>query len=249
VLGVAAILVTVYRIARRADSSVPLTVLPGALGAALVVRTPWLGDNMLDRGLYSLTGWWNLPDLAGHLLAFVAVGAGVSYLLGALPWSPSHIGLRVSAGVAVFMALCVFAFVAGGGFEAQATNMVALPGMGVYALAWSLCLLAWHLVTGYVAVIVIRGAGPSPLAWTLTAAAAAGTVMAVHRVAAVVYPQVYDWHYSALTWLFTVLTIVGYLSVAVLVTRGPVHVDTGRGRRVVSRDSADPEDAAAAVEV
>lgn len=223
VLGIAGLGIATYRaVSRRPSSSTALTLLAACLGAAVLLRSPWLGDRILDEAAHSLTGWWNLPDLIGHLVAFGAIAAGVTYLAQALlPQSQASrtvIGVIVLA-LAAFAAACVGAYVAGGGYEIQATNMVAMDGMAGYSLVWAACLLFWHAVTAFVAAKLIAAFGWFTLAGALAAAAFAGSLMALHRVIVALVPDLYELHYSATTWTLTALTIAGYLVVAALVTR------------------------------
>ncbi|MGP9761055.1 hypothetical protein [Corynebacterium sp. AOP12-C2-36] len=227
ILGVAGLGIAVYRLSHRDTfPSLALTALTSSLGVAVLLRSPWLGDTIIDGLGHAVTGWWNLPDLIGHICAFIAIAAGITYLTQALmadtPGARSRT-VAINSALAVFAIACAAAFVTGGGYQIQAVNMVQLDGMQPYSMLWSACLLAWHCVTAFVAFKLVSTLGWSSFAVALTAAATAGTAMALHRLTAVSFPAVFDFHYGAISWTLAVLTIVGYLSVAVLVTRHRVR--------------------------
>lgn len=221
-LGLAGVALAIYRgLHRGTYPGTSLTLVAASLGLAVILRTPGIGDVYLDDLGYTLTGGYNLPDLLGHLASFAAITSGIIYLCSALldPLAARRVERIVIAVMSLFAAACVATFISGRGYDTQTTDVVHLSGMAPYASLFAACLLTWHAVTLYVAWQLADTVGRNCLCTTLTVAGFFGALMALHRLAVVVWPELAQNHYDAVAWGLSLVTIAGYLAAAILATR------------------------------
>lgn len=216
-LALLGLLTGVYRVVRRRSfSSRNLTVLSFSLGIGLVVRSPWLGDVVLDDAIGRATGWWNVPDVLGHLATFAAMAAALGFFSRALGYhSPLWSSYAVLAVVGI---VCVFAYADSPGQHVQSTNMVQLDGMTAYSALFSLALLVTHTFGLFIARQGFRTAGWQLHVVLLFVGTIGGIIMAVHRLVVLAIPEVADLSYDLITWVATLLCIIGYLGAAVVLS-------------------------------
>lgn len=191
----------------------PMTLALVALGVALLFRAPVLGDQVLDSLLAQATGRSNVPDLVAHLLTLAAAGAVSAHVL--IAFGRADLVRAAWISEALCGALLIPVWVLHGSDE-PAVNMVQLHGMSPYSILFSLGLLAPQTLI----VAAIRRARPATrhektVLVMLWGAGAAGAAFAGHRIAAVVYPPIERWNYSAITWTLTLLCIGLYGTAAV----------------------------------
>lgn len=216
-LGCAGLAVGAFRVIHRARYCSPnLTVLSFALGAALLCRSPWLGDQVLDTALGDLTGWWNIPDLAGHLLTLLAAGAAIAYFARAAGFSMTlWTTYWVLAAIGI---VCVAVYARSPAQDIQTDNMVNLPGMTAYSATFSLGLLVTHVFGLFIARRAQSATGWKPVVVALVVGPGSGIVMAVHRLLVVAFPGLHEVFYGPITWLATLGCIGGYITAAALVS-------------------------------
>lgn len=217
VLGVLGLSVGVLRTIRHARFvAAHLTVLVYALGLALLVRSPWLGDTVLDDAMERLTGMYNIPDLLGHLLTFVAIGAALGFFAHALGYRTRM--WRTYAVIGVLMLVLVALFVDSPAGDVQTQNIVQLGGMRAYSAVFSLALVVTHTFGLFIARHGRLAVGWTPEIVALYVGTLGGIAMAVHRLLAVGFPEVYDWNYSMITWVFSLACIGGYIGAAWIIS-------------------------------
>ncbi|MGV0870446.1 hypothetical protein [Corynebacterium kalidii] len=217
-LGVLGLAIGLYRLMRRHRfPSRSLAVVVLSLGAGLLVRSPWLGDQFLDDVIGSATGWSNVPDLAGHLLTFLALGGLLEYLYRALGYKGSvWLTRAVLLGA---MLLCVVLYAGSPARTVQATNMVQLAEMESYSVTFSALLLIVNVFMLFVVLQARRADGWHPHILFLCAGAVGGQLMAVHRLAVVAIPEVTEWSYDLVTWIFTLMCAGGYFIAVLMLSR------------------------------
>jgi hypothetical protein len=216
-LGTFGLLVAVYRLLHRDKfPSANLTVLAFALGTGLLVRSPWLGDTLLDDAIGHAVGWWNVPDLVGHLATFTAMAAALAYFARALGYR-NHLW-NTYLILAVFAIVCFSTYSTSPARTVKAANMVQLEGMAAYTAVFSGALLITHAFG-----LFIARHGRSEAGWraeiiSMFVGTIAGIVMAVHRLLVLAVPSLSEYLYDLVTWTATLLCIGGYLAAAYLVS-------------------------------
>lgn len=219
-LGVLGLAIGAYRLVHRERfASINLTVLAFALGVGLLVRSPWLGDVVIDGAIGDATGWWNVPDVLGHLATFTAMAAAMGFFVRALGyrtplWMTYVVLLIVSA-------VCVVIYAGSPAKGTQTVNMVHMEGMAAYSALFALALMITHAFGSFIARHGYVAAGWRPDIVLLVVATTAGMIMAVHRLLVLAAPALEDYWYGPITWTSTLLCILGYLGAAYFVSRPP----------------------------
>ena len=208
----------VYRgvILRRGLSSVSLLV--GSLLGALLLRSPTLGDRIIEQWVAERTGWYNMPDLLGHGLTFVAMGAVIAYA--------AQGSVRINRMVLIWGALGVlwaasaFVFFNRGAWKDATENVVLLPGMEPYSALFSIGLLVTHTV---VLVVVGRSlhnfTGVDMWQKWFLGGASAGLLMAIHRLAVIFFAPLKDAFYLPVSWVLSLACIGGYVGACAFLGR------------------------------
>lgn len=216
-LGVFGLAVALFRLLRRERfSSMNLTVLTLALGTGLLVRSPWLGDTVLDGVIGEAVGWWNVPDMVGHLATFTAMAAALAYFARALGYHAPLWSTYTILGV--FAALCVVTYASSPARHIQSDNMVQLDGMEAYSAVFSGALLITHAFGLFIARHGRREAGWRPEIIAMFVGTISGIIMAVHRLLVLASPGIGDHLYDFVTWTSSLYCIGGYLAAAYLVS-------------------------------
>lgn len=208
-LGTLGILASICRIlSRNMTSTVYPTVLSFSLGGALLLRSPWLGDIILDRWLYFLTDVHNIPDVAAHILVFVAMCAVVGYVAYAVEYPfilwPLHLIFGATSTV------CISVFLSTSAVRVETKNIVLLADMFAYNVLFSMAMCITHLAMVSVLVYALRKKVLPWMCALMLAGALSGLFMAVHRLAVAMVPSVRGFAYEPITWTLSLLCIGGY---------------------------------------
>lgn len=203
------------------------TILAYSLGLAVLVRSPGIGDIVLDDALYHLTGKHNLPDLLGHLLTFVAMGAALGFFSRALGYR--HRLWRTYGVIAVLMAVIVALFLDSPAPDVRTENIVQIDGLRAYAAMFSFALIITHIFGLVISRHGRMGVGWAPEIIALYAGTCGGIAMAAHRLLAVGFPQFYDWGYSPITWCLSLVCIGGYVTAVWVISVTQARENSGPG--------------------
>ncbi|WP_125187535.1 hypothetical protein [Corynebacterium bovis] len=142
-LGIAAVVTAIFRLAsRKRYVTVHPTVLALSLGSALLLRSPWFGDVVLDHLFYALSGIRNVPDVLGHLIIFVAICAVLGYVAYAVEYPFSLWPAYVLLGC--MSSICVLVFLSSSAVGVDTTNIVLLSDMTAYGVLFSVAMFIAH---------------------------------------------------------------------------------------------------------
>lgn len=184
------------------------------VGIALILRTEFLGDGLLDDAIAQATSWHNVPDLLGHLCSLLAMMSLACYFALAVGMDEiKYIAAMITCALG-FLLICFWYSL--GGAETSMINMMLAPGMQPYNVVFSSAIL----VTQFMSLSVLLRLNKSDLVrahWILLGIGALGGVaMSFHRFLAIYFPTVTEFYYLPLAWFFALVCAGGYMVAAAM---------------------------------
>lgn len=213
-LGIAAVVTAIFRLAsRKRYVTVHPTVLALSLGSALLLRSPWFGDVVLDHLFYALSGIRNVPDVLGHLIIFVAICAVLGYVAYAVEYPFSLWPAYVLLGC--MSSICVLVFLSSSAVGVDTTNIVLLSDMTAYGVLFSVAMFIAHFAIVIVLSYALRNGTLPRTSSAMLVGAVSGLLMVVHRVLVVAAPSLENVAYGPITWSLSLVCIGGYTAAVV----------------------------------
>lgn len=190
-----------------------LTAFCFLIGFALLLRSPGLGDGILER-FFASFGVHNVPDVLGHVLSVVAMSILLDYLAG----GRERFEIRVIClgQAAIFAGLLLLFWATRGSAQTSAVNMVQLPGMEPYSIVFSLAILLPQIIALAMFLEAARKHQLNPVMIALLIGSLSGTVMALHRLLVVAIPSIADHAYLPIAWAAALTCATGYVGMSSL---------------------------------
>lgn len=219
-------------------------------GAAVALMSPW-ASSTLGQWLHTLTGEWNVEDWIGHNCYIVAASSIVYHVIGRLE-DPAEFRRMFHRDIEIPATLCITlglpAFTLGAGARIYQPDFFRIPTDFWLTAYWVIVcgMIAYLLIYGARALLVLRDDPRSRrVADIYLAAAAAGVIAAVCRIAVSFLPATYQdaWPASMTVWVFSALWGAGFAltsacswrqKIAWITTR-PIWTEVPKAPRFVPR--------------